>query len=234
MKYLPFDINEMETLKDLPEVEVDMSDHNFPTDGRNPINICFIYLRNIGFNNLKLNFSKCKTIDKFNFLAFYASFICVENNNQEFVDSWMSILTGNKYEKCILDDSELAVAKETLPNLIANIKNLAASIPIYTMMRFKGNSTLYDMDFPEQKTEIGINFINLIKHPDFIQVMTAEFEEKSPAYYKEYFTEYDNELCEAVMNLPCFAILYNLATDKDNKVKQVLECGKNAQPRNNN
>lgn len=226
MKNLPFNIDEMEILKDLPEVEVDMSNHKFPNNCGNSINIFFIYLRNIGFNNIKLNFSKCKTDNKLDFLEFYIDSNCVENNNQEFVDTWMSLLTGNKYEKCILTDMELTIAKNKLLKTIIDIRNLAISIPIYTMMRFKGNNKLYNMDFLEQKTKIGINFINLINHQDFLQVMTSEFEGKNPAYYKEYFSEYDNELCEATMKLPCFAILYNLATDKDNKVKQILECGK--------
>lgn len=228
---LPFPVGEMEIYKEKDSLTIDMSKNNFPAD-TDPIKTFFVYIRNIGFNNLTLDFSKCDTYTKYKFLEHYLTSE-IDSKNPEYVNTWIGILLAAKGIETELiagfltrEEIQEYLNNEQTSVWIKEILRLCVSLPLYAMMRFK-HDNLYTMDEFEttDAKPVSANFYKLFQHPDFLLLL--ETVEEVPTIYTSYFTKDNEDLCKAISDyLPCFAILSDL-TNENCISKEILECGEN-------
>jgi hypothetical protein len=225
---VPFDVNEMEELKQKDSITVDMGDFSKLKEfSKDPIKTMFIYLRNIEFNNLKLDFSKCDNFTRNKYMIQWLTGD-IENNNEEFVNSWMDLLLDNKcvrggvYDKSDFDnDLAMIVVGKSYGYYVYEF---AYSLPLYAMSRLANNDELFDISNFESTDfdKFGPNIYKLIKHPEFIRLVD-NMELYAPKFYTKYFTMENNALFEALKESPIMELLYALAYDPENPCKDLAE-----------
>ena len=249
MSVLPFKISDMETIKNTGAI-VDMSTHNFNIDittEEDQINTTFIYLRNIGFTNLVLNFSNCSKELKVKYINSYIK-TKYRIRSYSLSDIVIGILASYVYNdkdilyKYYLDAYEkygFFTDKETIDFILENTKSVAkellqfiVSTPLYLMMRFKAIDFDSNMN-TSSYNEFGPNLYDIISNSycDDILASTQKFSDTidiAPKIYTNYFTEDNNDLFDSLRNSMSMAILFSLQTDKDNICKQILEESVNA------
>lgn len=235
MHTLPFTISELESLRELESIEVDMSKPNFP-ENLDPIKTSFIYMRNIGFNNLKPDFSGLSKEDKFKYLEEYISTnIDISDYCVPLIYTWASICTGYYEENDlnILSKQETEEFIETHKDLINHMRQFIMSLPVYAMSRFKHENMYTLDDIPHSDFDgFGPNLYTVLKYMDLIYLITslivsnqATLGGKVPVFYDKYFTVENNQLMEVIETTPMMAALNALATSEDNICKQILDKG---------
>lgn len=228
MKSMPFAIDELETLREQEVLEVDMSKPNFP-ENLDPIKTSFIYMRNIGFHNLKQDFSGLAKEDKFKYLEQYISTnIDISDYCLPLIYTWGSIIADFYNEELsILTEQETKEFVESHKELIDQIRKFVVSLPVYAMYRFKheGCYTLDDIEHSDYNG-FGPNLYTVLSYLDLSLVIFQTSEENlSPVFYDKYFTVENNQLMEVIENTPMMAALNALATSEDNICKQILDKG---------
>lgn len=228
MKTLPFNISELESLRELESIEVDMSKPNFP-ENLDPIKTSFIYMRNIGFHNLKQDFSGLTKEDKFKYLEQYISTnIDISDYCLPLIYTWGSIIADfYNEEMSILTEQETKEFVESHKDLIDQIRNFIISLPVYAMYRFK-HEELYTLDDIEHSDYDGFgpNLYTILKYLDIsLVIFQINIENTSPVFYDKYFTVENNQLMEVIETTPMMAALNALATSEDNICKQILDKG---------
>ena len=226
MYTIPFPVNDMEELKAKSELEIDMSDlSKLAQYSKDPIKTALIYLRNIGFKNLKLNFSNCPVEMKDQYMILWLT-SDIENDNEEFVNSWFDILIENKNVRGgMYTDEEMEHANSVLmKNYGYNIYEFAYSTPLYALSRLAEHQDVIDIDQFE-KTDFdgfGPNIYRLVAEPAFDQLIDNQGK-YAPKFYTKYFTMENNELFEALKDSAVMVIMYALMADKDNSCKELLK-----------
>lgn len=231
MKSMPFAIDELETLREQEILEVDMSKPNFP-ENLDPIKTSFIYMRNIGFHNLKPDFSGLSKEDRFKYLEEYISTnIDISDYCLPLIYTWESICTGYYKEDDlnILSKQEAEEFIENHKNLINHLRQFIMSLPVYAMYRFKHENlyTLEDITHSDFDG-FGPNLYTVLKYMDLIYLIASNqslLGDKLPVFYDKYFTVENNQLMEVIETTPMMAALNALATSEDNICKQILDKG---------
>lgn len=228
MRTLPFPIDKLDKYRKGSAFEVDMSKTNFPED-LDPIKTSFIYLRNIGFNNITLNFSKVDKETKFKYLEEYLTTNIDLGYSAGVLEyTAVVILEDDKdwlKEPCILNKKEIEEFKERYKDLIHEFRCFAMSLPVYAMSRFKQTSEFALEIEKSDYDKIGINNFKYIEEVFMTLLANGEDSKYPPKFYNKYFTVENNVLMEAVERLPLMATLNALATSKDNICKQILDKG---------
>lgn len=231
MKSMPFAIDELETLKEQETLEVDMSKPNFP-ENLDPIKTSFIYMRNIGFHNLKPDFSGLSKEDRFKYLEEYISTnIDISDYCTPLIYTWATIFI-DQYKKDdlnILSRQETEEFVETHKDLINQVRQFIVSLPVYAMYRFNHENmyTLEDITHSDFDG-FGPNLYTVLKYMDLAYLIIsnqATLGDKPPVFYDKYFTVENNQLMEVIENTPMMAALNALATSEDNICKQILDKG---------
>lgn len=210
---------------------VDLSKFFFPHQlMSDPIKTAFIYLRNTGYCNLVFDFSKCDYNRKKEYLIKYMQsnmhFLC-----PELVSTWLYIM--NYYQGFIFKmaesvDQEDSVSlfsilnKEEIEQFISEYKDtiesylqFIQSLPIYLIIRLKTEIKI-ENDFPrfEGEKNFGKNIYYLARNNacNLLMIGNHQFE---TLYYKDEFTEENNELFESLYGLDYYQYLRTIATEPE-------------------
>lgn len=218
---LPYKIEEMDKINEVG-AHIDMSNIDFPGVSDDEIyKITFIYLRNTGFTNIYLDFSKCDYERKSKFLKTYLENE-IELDQFELINSYIVILNRMQNNDitdidCILNSEEINKFIDEYKDTLNDILNLIMSLPIFALFYFSLNNKAYTLDDIEKETfneKLNINNIYyLIEKPE---IMTLYLEKNmiSPKFYENLFKIENIRLFKIVEKLPFFPILNILSTVK--------------------
>ena len=229
---LPYDLNLMNDISEQGAI-VDMNNINFPGIPENlKIKTSFIFLRNTGFENISLDFSSVNYEEKEQFLLFFLTGD-IESNNQEFIDSWLSILFFfnriNNDIITILNKDEIEKFIKNNNELILKISSVINSLPVMLINRLKNKP----WNFNIQTQKFGnINIKNLAKvistEEVFYLYTNLNTEKYQPVFYEDLFSEEENDLFFAMTNSPLFVIMFGLSTTPTEELETLIKnCTEN-------
>lgn len=233
---LPFDIMELENLKKMECIEIDMSKTEFP-ENINNISTAFVYLRNIGLSNIKLNFSKCDYETKAKYLKEYIS-TKFEIKQKEFSDTLIKVVC--EYYKGIKETIEtysflntMEIDKFINENLetVKTISNFLVSLPLYQIMRLEleEDTTLDMTGINSVDTEVmGANLYNFLE--DNIDIVGYVFAVNPnmdiPNIYTKYFTKDNERLIYVLKDSITNTLLYCIANHQTELFNNIYEISK--------
>lgn len=233
---LPFDIMELENLKKTECIEIDMSKTEFP-ENINNISTTFVYLRNIGLSNIKLNFSKCDYETKAKYLKEYIS-TKFEIKQKEFSDTLIKVVC--EYYKGIKETIEtysflntMEIDKFINENLetVKTISNFLVSLPLYQIMRLEleEDTTLDMTGINSVDTEVmGANLYNFLE--DNIDIVGYVFAVNpnmdTPNIYTKYFTKDNERLIYVLKDSITNTLLYCIANHQTELFNNIYEISK--------
>lgn len=233
---LPFDIMELENLKKMECIEIDMSKTEFP-ENINNISTTFVYLRNIGLTNIKLNFSKCDYDTKAKYLKEYIS-TKFEIKQKEFSDTLIKVVC--EYYKGIKETIEsysflntIEIDKFINENLetVKTISNFLVSLPLYQIMRLEleEDTTLDMTGINSVDTEVmGANLYNFLE--DNIDIVGYVFAVNpnmdTPNIYTKYFTKDNERLIYVLKDSITNTLLYCIANHQTELFNNIYEISK--------
>lgn len=233
---LPFDIMELENLKKMECIEIDMSKTEFP-ENINNISTTFVYLRNIGLSNIKLNFSKCDYETKAKYLKEYIS-TKFEIKQKEFSDTLIKVVC--EYYKGIKETIEtysflntMEIDKFINENLetVKTISNFLVSLPLYQIMRLEleEDTTLDMTGINSVDTEVmGANLYNFLE--DNIDIVGYVFAVNpnmdTPNIYTKYFTKDNERLIYVLKDSITNTLLYCIANHQTELFNNIYEISK--------
>lgn len=233
---LPFDIMELENLKKMECIEIDMSKTEFP-ENINNISTTFVYLRNIGLSNIKLNFSKCDYETKAKYLKEYIS-TKFEIKQKEFSDTLIKVVC--EYYKGIKETIEtysflntMEIDKFINENLetVKTISNFLVSLPLYQIMRLEleEDTTLDMTGINSVDTEVmGANIYNFLE--DNIDIVGYVFAVNpnmdTPNIYTKYFTKDNERLIYVLKDSITNTLLYCIANHQTELFNNIYEISK--------
>ena len=229
---LPYDLNLMNDIAEQGAI-VDMNNINFPGIPENlKIKTSFIFLRNTGFENISLDFFSVNYEEKEKFLLFFLTGD-IESNNQEFIDTWLSILFFfneiNNDIITILDKDEIEKFIKNNNELILKISSVINSLPVMLINRLKNKP----WNFNIQTQKFGnINIKNLAKiistEEAFYLYTNLNTEKYQPVFYEDLFSEEENDLFFAMTNSPLFVIMFGLSTTPTEELETLIKnCAEN-------
>lgn len=242
MLTLPFDIMELQDLKESNEkIYVDMSITNFPKELNN-VNTTFVYLRNIGFTNLCLDFSKCSYKTKSEYLIEYIK-TKFEVKQNEFSGTLLKILV-TMYGDIELEDEinsfmneeEIHEFIEENRTVLETILNFLISLPLYQIMRLElEEGTVLDKNGIKENDEaiMGENLYTFLEYSQDIigSVFMLNTKQLEPKIYTKYFTKDNERLLYILKDSITNAILYCIANkdtdliDNINKANNLIVKG---------
>lgn len=210
------------------DITVDMSDLRFPTDEDKQIRSAFIFIRNTGLK-ATYDFSKCSYEMKQKYLLMY-----MEDRFDviipELALTWIAII-GVKWSDMsdisILTKEEIDDFCGCVPNLIEDVRNLAASLPICSIEYFckQNNIDVGDIEKTDYRVVNSFNFFQLLEYPYFIRLVKI-MDGYTPKYYQNYFIPGTETYCQIITKFSYFNILnfiYNSTEeDIDNMVKTMM------------
>ena len=188
---LPFDINDLAKIKtDGATVKLAKNDFSKYTDN-DCILTSLIYLRNLSFDNIKLDFSDLQYVDKEKYLLLYVSEdMYIKNCN--IVDIWFEIFYkycfNSYFDKSILDnaftDEEVQKFIDAHNVVIDDMLSLLKSTILFLIT--KANLDGYVDNVQHVQTiPISSNLLNFIEHKQFMQFFLRIF--KKPQIEFKYF-----------------------------------------------
>ena len=239
-KTLPFEINDMEFVKEnQKDIRVLMDDLRFPIESKadkEQIRTSMIYLRNIGYTELNLDFRGCPPGMIAKYLIEYIT-TQFDVKNIIFAEAWLGIISDdpNMAINMFIDTPTFNSVKNVIydkaPDLITELKSFIKSIPLYAMGRYN-HEGLYTLDEFEHTDydKFGININHIIDLAmQYEAVIIADervfkLSKTKVKYFDKYFTVENNELFEVTRNSLAFAVLGSMSSE-DNICKQILTNG---------
>lgn len=237
---IPFNIMELQDLKESKDsIVVDMSKTNFPPT-MNTTSTTFVYLRNIGFTNIKLDFSECDYETKAAYLKEYmitkfevkqtelcsalasAMFKCLN------IDTTLDTFFTPEEERKFVEEN-----KEALHTIAVFL----ISLPLYLIMRaeFTEDAVLEIDCLSDDSDVMGANlysFLEYVMNIDEISTfICCNPMEMSPRRFTKYFTKDNERLIYIMKDSMANTILYALATENTdlfNGINEAAEAVDNA------
>lgn len=186
MKILPILSSELSE----PDIVLDMSKTNFPTDESKQLRGVFVFIRNTEIQ-AKFDFSNCDYTLKKRYLLTYM----LERFDviiPELATTWIAIV-GRKYVKGLVDFSILTEEEvdkicDEESELVDNIRHIAASIPLCSIEFFckENNIDAGEMVISDYKVINAFNFYQMLKYKSFINIIKL-IDDYDPIYYTNYF-----------------------------------------------
>lgn len=214
---LPYDFEQMEEIRENGAI-VDMSDIDFPgIKQEEQSKTVFIFLRNTGFSNIKLDFSKCSYEERADILDEYLTTgfdVYIEELVEATREVILSVLKESKEEKFFTKEEAYRFyeSHQDVCNEVLDILNSSFLFVIKTTEAFK------DASVEEEVTTkyVGANIANLFKMKDIEAILLKLFDQHhQPKYYTDIFTLDNHPLYEAVHESTVFpAILFGLGTEE--------------------
>lgn len=220
---LPYDMQSMEDIEKEGAI-VDLSKINFPSiEKEKQAKTALIFLRNTGFENIKLDMSHCTEEQKFDILDEYiTSGIKVEL--KELVDAWCEIILYdvkniklNKYFKN--KEYKKFINKER--DIVDELELILVSIPLFVMNK----ASFIDINDIDKTTKklVGENYVFLLNNI-YIQDIICSINKK-PVFFKDIFSDNNMYLFDIIntsKTLLLSAILYGMSTTDENKWKNIV------------
>ena len=195
---------------------VDMSNLKFEGHYKeNEIKYSFIYLRNTGYENIDLDFSKVDYEKKSKFLLDYMKSDIIFNC-KELVQSWLSIIlhsAGVEVEGIfnILNKEEEQKFLEENRVFIKDMCLFINSLPLYLLYRIKTiDFSMEDIMKSDNVFSFGNN-INFLINQEHINLLFIADDSNEPIFFNNYFTEDNNDLFESLVNLDFYQTLLSLS-----------------------
>lgn len=231
---LPFDILEMQKLKDADSIVVDMSTTKFPGE-LNTVDTAFIYLRNIGFDNITLDFSDCDYYTKSKYLRCYMD-TKFEVKQKELSSTLLKTVFATLNIETTLDsfftpEEEYEFVEENKTTL-HTIAVFLVSLPLYLIMRAEfTEDTVLDMDCLSDDSDVmGGNLYSFLEYAMGIEEVSTFIccnpMEMSPRKFTKYFTEDNERLIYIMRDSVANAILYSLAKEDTELFEGINEASK--------
>lgn len=219
---LPYDFENMQQIAEEGAI-VDMSDIHYPSiDSKDNVKTTFIYLRNTGFKNITLDFSKADYNTKLEFLLYYINNKHSELPLYEFNSTLLHLMLkscdiDHKTEGIFSDEEDASFMKnEEHMKIIEQLKTLAISLPLYLFSRLDCEDFTIDFDDIEKTDETfyGNLIIQLMQLPEYNLIYSKDIEIK-PKFYTELFTMDNDSLFNGIQSYTPFgALMYGL-TDEE-------------------
>lgn len=232
MYNLPFDIMELENLKNMDEIVVDLSVTNFPKDINN-ISTVFIYLRNIGLNNLKLDFSNCSYEVKSDYIKEYIN-SKFEVKQKELSDTLLKVIctyyggieTNNL--SCILNPNEIKRFIDENKKEVLNITTFLVSLPLYQISRLElQDDTVLDTSDIEYTNDfvMGENLYSFLEFSKEIVSDVLSINPKCipPKFYSKYFIKDNERLLYILKDSMSNVLLFCIATKNNDLFDKLYE-----------
>lgn len=236
---LPFDITTMQSLKESDSIVVDMSKTNFPGN-LNTISTVFVYLRNIGFTNIKLDFSDCDYDSKAAYLEEYMN-TKFEVKQEEFsstlLKSVFSVLNIETTLESFFTPEEEYKFVEEHQIALYTIAVFLISLPLYLIMRAEfTEDAVLEMDCLSDDSDVmGANLYSFLDYAIGIEEVSTFIccnpMEMSPKVFTKYFTKDNERLIYIMKDSMANALLYSLATENTdlfNGINEAAEAVDNA------
>lgn len=226
---LPYDFDLLNEINEKGAI-VDLSNINYPNlDETDNIKITFIYLRNTGYENIDLDFSKTSFEFKEKFLLYYLQGD-IEYKLKECNDTWIKILgfynNQNFPVKSFLSEEEIIKFINNNLEYLKNLNTFIISLPLYPIskMTFDDDTNLDLEDIEKTENIICNNSIcGIISNPYFMYIYET-IEQSEPCFYSKIFTLENNELFNTIINHTPFAtILYGMCQDNWSEFTNGLE-----------
>ena len=216
---LPYDFSQMTLIAENGAI-IDLSNINYPgiTQEEN-IKTTYIYLRNTGYENIDLDFSKNDFDFKEKFLLYYLKGD-IEYTLKECSNTWIKIIglynNQNFPVSSILTDEEI---KKFINNNLDFIKDLNIffiSLPLYPISRMSfDDNTVLSLDELENTEEIVCNnsICDIISNQFFMELYDTMPQEE-PMFYSNIFTIENNKLFDTlILHTPFATLLYGMCQE---------------------
>lgn len=223
---LPYDFEQMEKIREHGAI-INMSDINFPgIRQEEQSKTVFIFLRNTGFSNIKLDFSKCSYEERVDILDEYLTTgfnVYIKELVEATREVILSVLKESKEENFFTKEEAYRFyeSHQDVCNEILDILNSSLLFVIKTTEAFK------DASVEEETTTkcVGANIAHLFKMKNVEAILLKLFDQHhQPKYYTDIFTLDNHSLYEAVHESTVFpAILFGLGTEEPEAWDAALE-----------
>ena len=207
---------------------VDLSKVNFPKCKtlEEQMSTAITYLRNTEGFKVKLDFSEMNYEQKSALLLAYIN-TKVAYDIPELDTTWLAILYACatiKYDEgySILDDLNLQCFIAENRGLLIKLGYFIISLPIFLISRMDADIALTNIEQTDEEVELT-NFINVIKHEDFDNLMMYKDEKHKPKFYKKIFTLENTELFEAISTSSFACILMGIMSEDPEKFIDFLK-----------
>ena len=219
---LPYDFDIMNQI-DEEGALVDMSNIDYPgIDAKDIVRTTFIYLRNTGYSNVKLDFSSVDYKLKEEFICFYL-LGDIEYNINDISSTIMKLLA--KYKNInlemdtILTSEEEDMFIENNKNILEELNTFAYSLPLYSISRLdvEDFEFTYD-DITHTDFVFNSNVCSVIENPAWNILYELE-PTQEPKFYTKMFNMDNNKLFETIMKCTPFSVLlYGMANPEEWKL----------------
>ena len=221
-----------ELMKDISEqgAIVDMSSINFPEGVENSIRTVFIYLRNTGFKNIVLDFTKCSYEQKQSYLVEYINTDII-NEIPILTYTWKQILlcrdTNVQVYQSILNEEETKDFVGSFESLINDLISFYLSTPLFILSRIKGDNdkALLNMEGIEiTDYKPGNENLYYLIEPEFMNALSLTYKDNIPVkFYSQYFKIDNNALFDKLTQTDFYALINTMATCKPEEFKEILD-----------
>lgn len=221
-----------ELMKDISEqgAIVDMSSINFPEGVENSTRTVFIYLRNTGFKNIVLDFTKCSYEQKQSYLVEYINTDII-NEIPILTYTWKQILlcrdTNVQVYQSILNDEETKDFVGSFGSLINDLISFYLSTPLFILSRIKGDNdkALLNMEGIEiTDYKPGNENLYYLIEPEFMNALSLTYKDNIPVkFYSQYFKIDNNALFDKLTQTDFYALINTMATCKPEEFKEILD-----------
>ena len=221
-----------ELMKDISEqgAIVDMSSINFPEGVENSTRTVFIYLRNTGFKNIVLDFTKCSYEQKQSYLIEYINTDII-NEIPILTYTWKQILlcrdTNVQVYQSILNEEETKEFVKSFENLINDLISFYLSTPLFILSRIKGDNdkallSMEGIEITDYKP--GNENLYYLIEPEFINALSLTYKDNIPAkFYSQYFKIDNNALFDRLTQTDFYALINTMVTCKPEEFKEILD-----------
>lgn len=226
---LPYEQDQMKEISEKGAI-VDMSAINFPEGIENSIRTVFIYLRNTGFKNITLDFSKCSYDQKLNFLLEYFQTDII-NEIPILTYTWKQILlcrdSNIEVYQSILTKEEIRNFVKEYESRINDLVSFYLSTPLFLLSRIKGeeNKALLDISSIECSEDLvgNENLYSLIE-PEFLDALSLTYKDFSipVKFYTKHFTLENNALFEKLTQTTFYNLIDTMATWNPEDFKEII------------
>lgn len=211
----------LDTIKDLEDITIDMSDLRFDCPEDKKKFYAFIFIRNTGIK-ANLNFDKCSFEDKEEYLKMFLT-SNIELKCPILASTWIEILlfdNSELYLPSIFNKDDINKFIERNKNLIDNIHQFINSLPIYSIYLFSKTCNM-DVGIDEIETTDNddiklINFYQLSEFKQFILLLNPSYEHR-PLFYTKIFDNKNNlyDFMRIMNNLPYMNLLNGMFANSE-------------------
>lgn len=221
---LPYDMQLMDDIEKNGAV-VDLSKIDFPSiEKEKQSKTALIFLRNTGFDNIRLDMSKCTEVQKFDILDEYMT-SGIKVKLKEFVDAWCEILLYDTQKiklRKYFNDNEYGDFIKQERNIIDELESIIVSIPLFIMNK----ASFIDMGPIKKvtKKEVGENYVFLMDNEHIQDIMCSI--QKEPVFYKDIFSDNNMEFFNTIntsKNLLLSSILYGMSMVDEDEWKSTMD-----------